>query len=41
MGAVVDRIGIALHEETVIDNRYGRFNNHSGCHQLCFKQRRG
>jgi hypothetical protein len=29
MRAVVGRIGMALHEETVIDNRYGRFNNHN------------
>ncbi|HEY8125213.1 MAG TPA: xanthine dehydrogenase family protein molybdopterin-binding subunit [Methylocystis sp.] len=29
MGAVVGGIGMALHEETVIDHRYGRFMNHS------------
>ena len=29
MRAVVDRIGMALHEETVIDHRYGHFNNHN------------
>jgi xanthine dehydrogenase YagR molybdenum-binding subunit len=29
MGAVVGRIGMALHEETVIDHRYRRFNNHN------------
>ena len=29
MRAVVDRVGMALHEETVIDHRYGRFNNHN------------
>jgi len=29
MGAVVGGIGMALHEETVIDHRYGRFINHN------------
>ena len=29
MGAVVGGIGMALHEESVIDHRYGRFLNHS------------
>lgn len=29
MGAVVGGIGMALHEETVIDQRYGRFINHN------------
>ncbi|MGJ0451948.1 MAG: xanthine dehydrogenase family protein molybdopterin-binding subunit [Methylocystis sp.] len=29
LGAVVGGIGMALHEETVIDHRYGRFMNHS------------
>src|SRR5262245_53539042 len=29
MGAVVGRIGMALHEETVIDHRNSRFNNHN------------
>ena len=29
MRAVVDRIGMALHEESVIDHRYGRFINHN------------
>ena len=29
MGAVVGGIGMALHEETLIDHRYGRFINHN------------
>jgi xanthine dehydrogenase YagR molybdenum-binding subunit len=29
MGAVIGGIGMALHEETVIDHRYGRFINHN------------
>ncbi|MGB6769572.1 MAG: xanthine dehydrogenase family protein molybdopterin-binding subunit, partial [Methyloceanibacter sp.] len=29
MGAVVGGIGMALHEETVIDHQYGRFINHN------------
>ena len=29
LGAVVGGIGMALHEETVIDHRYGRFMNHN------------
>jgi xanthine dehydrogenase YagR molybdenum-binding subunit len=29
VGAVVGGIGMALHEETVIDHRYGRFINHN------------
>ena len=29
LGAVVGGIGMALHEETVIDHRYGRFINHN------------
>ena len=29
MGAVVGGIGMALHEETVIDHRFGRFINHN------------
>jgi xanthine dehydrogenase YagR molybdenum-binding subunit len=29
MGAVVGGIGMALHEESVIDHRYGRFINHN------------
>jgi xanthine dehydrogenase YagR molybdenum-binding subunit len=29
VGAVIGGIGMALHEETVIDHRYGRFINHN------------
>ena len=29
MGAVIGGLGMALHEETVIDHRYGRFINHN------------
>jgi xanthine dehydrogenase YagR molybdenum-binding subunit len=29
LGAVVGGIGMALHEQTVIDHRYGRFMNHN------------
>ena len=29
MGAVVGGIGMALHEETVIDHRYDRFVSHN------------